>query len=112
MEITLQNLYKEFFGKLILSNINYKFLPNRLIGITGKSGAGKTTLINCIGLLEPITKGRIYYDNRDVTKIKNSLRQKYYKDVIGFLFQNNGLIDSWNANANLDIGLEFIRKSK
>ena len=59
-----------------------------MIGIKGKSGVGKSTLINLItGLISP-TKGQIFFDNYDIKDYKRE-----YQNNIGYVSQNVFLLD-------------------
>lgn len=50
--IKIENLYKSFGSKKVLSNINLTFEEGKVYGIVGENGAGKTTLFNCITGIE------------------------------------------------------------
>ena len=54
-----RNLYKEFDGKTILKDINLKISRGKIIGLLGKNGMGKTTLIKLINDLLTPTKGEV-----------------------------------------------------
>ncbi len=59
-------------GKLVLSNINFKINKGEKVGIVGKTGSGKSTIIDLImGLLKP-TKGLITIDGKDLNDRSNS----------------------------------------
>jgi ABC-type bacteriocin/lantibiotic exporter with double-glycine peptidase domain len=73
---------------LIFNNLNFNINKNSFIGISGKSGLGKTTLINIIlGLINP-DKGTIEVDGVD---IKNNL--KSWRSIIGYVPQDIYLND-------------------
>lgn len=75
-DIQLQNLSFKYKGtdKFILKNININIKKNSSIGIIGKTGCGKSTLIKIIlGLLEP-TSGKVLFNN---TNISENLRLWY-----------------------------------
>jgi putative ABC transport system ATP-binding protein len=107
MEIQLVNVSKKFNDNLLFGNVNATFSSGELIALTGKSGTGKTTLLNCIGLLEKITGGDIFIDNHNVSKTSTSKKIKYYRDTIGFVFQNYGLVSDWTVEQNLELALKF-----
>ena len=72
--ITIKNLSKTYndgnktFNAI--SNINLEIPDGEIFGIIGLSGAGKTSLMRLISVLEPVTKGNIYIDGVDLTKLK------------------------------------------
>ena len=83
----------------ILCDLNFE-LPNKgLVFITGKSGCGKTTLLNILeGILKP-TSGEIIFDDIDIYKEKKFDFTLYN----GILFQNYNLIDNLSVYENLKI---------
>lgn len=110
--IKLINVKKQFGSHVIFENLNLKIKENDFVAIVGKSGKGKTTLLNMIGCIEPITSGEI-----NICGIKNpNINKKSGSDLlrnkISFLFQNYALVDDENVNFNLDIALRFTKGSK
>ena len=60
-----------------LENISFTAQPGQTIGIIGGTGSGKTTLVNLIPGLYPVTEGKILLDGVDIQKLdKKALRQK------------------------------------
>ncbi|WP_412032347.1 ATP-binding cassette domain-containing protein [Malacoplasma muris] len=88
----------------ILTNINLNFYPNQFVAIIGKSGVGKTTLLNTLCLNVVITHGCIEYktflfDKNTRKKLKN------YRKKIGIISQNSTLINEISVFDNLKIYL-------
>lgn len=77
--------------------------PGRTLAITGTSGCGKTTLLRCLGLLEPLDRGTIEILGETVTPIAPRRRNLLYRSTIGHLFQNGALEDNWTVRQNLDV---------
>ena len=85
----------------ILENINLEFKINEITGIIGKSGSGKSTIINLLlGLLSP-SSGKIEIDN--ITLDNNNIKD--WQRMIGFVPQNISLIDDTLRN-NIAFGVE------
>ena len=57
-----------------LKDVNITIQPGTLTILRGRSGSGKTTLINLLGALDRPTKGRIFFNDSDITKMSNLLR--------------------------------------
>ncbi len=97
--------------KAILSNINLALMPGVFYFLTGASGAGKTSLLRLISLMERPSGGKIALFNKDVSKLRReelpALRRR-----IGHVFQDFRLIPHLSAleNAALPLRLAGARK--
>lgn len=58
VKLSANGLYQTIGEKIICSNFSITIKPNDFIVITGKSGSGKTSLLNVLGLLDTQIKGR------------------------------------------------------
>lgn len=104
--ITVDSIYKSFEEQEVLKNISATFDNGKTNLIIGQSGAGKTVLLKCIvGLLTP-DKGRVVYDNRDITTISNK-DMLLLRREIGMLFQNAALFDSMSVIENVMFPLDM-----
>ena len=103
-------------GKPILDAIDLKILKNNSVAIVGKSGAGKTTLVNLVcGLLKP-TSGTIAVDGQSLSEMQLAS----FRNKIGFIAQetvvfNDTLFNNvtfWDEKneANLSRFFEAIKK--
>lgn len=100
--IEIKGLQKRFANRVILNQVDVVFERGKIYALIGESGSGKTTLLNIIAKLEPYDKGDVLYDKKDIKEIKEHL---YYRDYLGYLFQQFGLIESESVAANLELGL-------
>lgn len=100
--LEINHLKKSFGNRCIYENISCIFENGKTYTLTGKSGSGKSTLLNMIAKLEPYDAGEILYNNQDIKKIKSS---NYYRNHLGYLFQNYGLIENESIANNLELGL-------
>lgn len=72
----------------ILRDISFKIAPGEYIGIVGPSGCGKSTLLKCMLGFEKATKGKIYYDEKDIDTLdKCDLRRH-----MGIVIQDGQLV--------------------
>lgn len=69
---------------LVVDDMTFTILPNQYIGIVGKTGCGKSTLIRLLLGFEKAQKGSIYYDGKDI----NSLDLKSLRRKIGVVMQD------------------------
>ena len=102
-------VYKSKSGESFkaLDNFSYSFLNHGLVGIYGDSGCGKTTLLNLIGGIDTLTSGDILIDNKSLTKFKNKELDAYRNQEIGFIFQDDNLIDNLNVFENVSLALSL-----
>ena len=68
---------KDFFGRTIsylkaVDDVSFKIEKGTTLGIVGESGCGKTTLGRTILRLQPATGGEIYFDGKDINKLKTA----------------------------------------
>lgn len=82
-------------------NVNLDIKAKEYISILGSSGSGKSTLMYLIGLLEHPTKGKIYLDNKDVSKLSDDELSKIRNNYVGFVFQQFNLINKFTVRENV-----------
>lgn len=114
--LELKNISKVYKQKGVsvtaLNNINIKFADTGLVFLLGKSGSGKSSLLNIIGNLDKQTSGEILLDGNNVSKFQGRTLDSYLNSYIGFIFQDYNLIDEYNVYKNIDIALSLQRKKK
>ncbi|KKQ91258.1 MAG: Gliding motility-associated ABC transporter ATP-binding subunit GldA [Candidatus Shapirobacteria bacterium GW2011_GWE1_38_92] len=86
MKFNLIKINKFFGEKQVLRDINIKLDGNRVVGLLGPNGAGKTTLMRIICGFYGTSEGAILINNRKVNS-----KDKKYKQMIGYLPENNPL---------------------
>ncbi len=112
MQIKLEKINKSFDQKQVLTDFNLTIESGDFVIITGKSGHGKTTLLNIIGLLDYANSGIISYGKTINPNINQSSGRNLLKYHLGYLFQNYGLIDNQTVVDNLMIALKLQKNSK
>ena len=98
--INIEHLKKSFDSNEVLKDINLKLRSGESVAILGKSGTGKSVILQClIGLLE-LDSGTIEIFGKNISTLDsdelNAVRTK-----IGFLFQSGALYDSMSVRENL-----------
>ena len=107
--IKINNLTKEYSTKsgtvVGVDNVSLHINKGEIFGIVGYSGAGKSSLIRCLNLLEVPTSGEVIIDGVDLTKLsKERLRKSRLK--IGMIFQHFYLISSKTILDNIIFALK------
>ena len=98
-KIQINNLSFDYDGKKILENCSFDIKKENIIGIIGKSGEGKSTLINLLtGLLKP-SSGEILIDGTNIEKNLAS-----WQKMIGYIAQDVYLMDD-TIKSNICFGL-------
>ncbi len=90
-----------------LKGISLSINKGDFMSITGPSGSGKSTMMSLVGCLDIPTKGSIYLDNRDISKLRESELAQIRGKKIGFIFQDFNLIPNLSALENVTLPLEF-----
>ena len=107
--VEFKNICKSFKtgGKetVICDNFDLNVEKGELVAIMGKSGCGKTTILNMIAGIEPIDSGEYIFDGVPV-KIKTaSDGVKFRRNKIGIILQHFALINDYNVYENVELGL-------
>jgi cell division transport system ATP-binding protein len=106
--IRFQNVTKIFPPNTVaLQDISFEIKPKEFVSIVGKSGAGKTTLLKLILAEEKPDKGRVFFADQDIHKIKKS-KLPYLRRKIGAVFQDYKLFPSKTAYENIAYVLQVI----
>lgn len=105
MNITLGNIYKEYNGTKVIKDISLKVNDGEIMALLGPSGCGKTTILRMIAGLIPMSGGKIFFDDKNVSEVPSQKRNT------ALVFQNYALFPHLNVEENISFGLE-IRKIK
>lgn len=104
--INAVNLVKIYEDKgvpvMALSDVSLTINKGDFISIAGPSGSGKTTLLNIIGGLDAPTKGRVYLEGEDLTRMSASQLARLRLNKYGFIFQSYNLIPVLTALENVE----------
>lgn len=85
----------------VLKRINLEIFKGDFVAIYGPSGSGKSTMMNQVGVLDTPTKGTIWLDGHDISKMEESELAQLRGKKIGFIFQQFNLIPTLTALENV-----------
>jgi len=85
----------------VLKNINFEIKKNERVALIGESGSGKTSLLMLMSGLENPSKGSIFFENKDFSKISEEQKTAIRKKKIGLVFQQFYLIPNYTALENV-----------
>jgi putative ABC transport system ATP-binding protein len=109
--IKLENVWKIYqLGKIeleILKGINLEIAPGNFVVILGPSGSGKSTLLHIIGLLDTPNKGKVFFQDQDISKLSEDELAQIRGKRIGFIFQQFNLLQNLTALENVMIPMIF-----
>jgi D-methionine transport system ATP-binding protein len=104
--IRLKGISKTYGTVKAVQQVDMDVPPGSIYGIIGRSGAGKSTILRIMSLLEPPDSGEVYYGNERVdTLTGKALLERRRK--MGMIFQNFNLLSSRDAAANIAYPLEI-----
>ncbi len=106
MKVRIDNVTKKFGNTTAVSNFSAELGDGHLICLLGPSGCGKSTLLNMLCGIIPVTQGKIYFDDKDVTKLPPDQRN------IGMVFQNYALYPHMTVAQNIAFPLEVLKVKK
>ena len=97
-----------------MRRINLKIGGGEFVTVMGPSGAGKTSLLSILGMLDDSWAGEYIFDKEPVHKLNRKQRVELNKKNIGFVFQSYHLLDNLTVAENIDLPLSYkdIKKSE
>lgn len=104
----LKKIYTTRFGGNqveALRNVNFSAEEGEYTAIMGESGSGKTTLLNILAALDKPTKGTVWLDGKDMSKIRETELSTFRRENLGFVFQEFNLLDTFSIRDNIYLPL-------
>ncbi len=109
MILRAENLMKSYSGKKVVKDISLQLKQGEIVGLLGPNGAGKTTSFYMIvGLIKP-NSGKIYLDEKDITKFP---MYKRAQSGIGYLAQEASVFRKMTVENNILSVLQLTNLSK
>jgi lipoprotein-releasing system ATP-binding protein len=102
--IRITDLHKSFImgsqELTVLKGIDLEIPRGQMVAIVGASGAGKSTMLHIMGMLDRPTKGTVYFDNQDLFQMSEAQQAEFRNRRIGFVFQFHHLLPEFTALEN------------
>jgi len=95
-----------------LKDVNISIEKGDYLSIVGSSGAGKTTLLNILGGLDIATKGKVFFDSKDISGWGEKKLSLWRNRSIGFVFQFYHLIEELTVLENIMLPSLLYRDAK
>ncbi|HET7465708.1 MAG TPA: ABC transporter ATP-binding protein [Candidatus Dormibacteraeota bacterium] len=95
-----------------LDGLNLSIDAGEFVSVVGRSGSGKTTMLDSLGLLVRPTSGSIAIDGTETTGLKDNQKARLRSEKIGFVFQEYNLLPVLDALENVMLPLRYASRPK
>lgn len=106
--IELNNISKSYGNRKIIDKLSFFIEDKEIVAIVGKSGSGKSTILNMIGLLETYDGGDILLKEKRLPDLNSKEATLLSRNEINYLFQTNALISEKTVKENLMLAMEYV----
>ena len=90
-----------------LKNATFELYEGEFVVILGPSGSGKSTLLNILGGMDTPTSGRVFVEEKELTKFPDRQLTQYRRNGVGFVFQFYNLMANLTARENVELATEI-----
>ena len=101
--LEFDNVTRRFGGKAAVSGVSLSIPDGQMVGVIGRSGAGKSTMLRMINRLVDPTEGRISYGNRDITRVSGA-ELRAWRAECAMIFQQFNLVPRLDVLTNVLLG--------
>ena len=95
-----------------LRGLNITVGEGEFVSIMGPSGSGKSTLLNMIGGLDNPTKGDLFIDGKDISRMSEGELTRMRAEKIGFIFQTFNLLPALTVRDNVEFPMRNLNGTK
>ena len=91
-----------------LAGVDMDFRRGDFWAIMGPSGSGKSTMLNILGCLDRVSKGRYYIEGKEISQFDDDDLSEIRLRYIGFIFQSFNLIPQLSVQRNIELPLYYL----
>ena len=95
------NLIKNYNVLNVIQDVSLEIKQSEMLGIIGKSGCGKTTLLKILGGILKPTSGSVFYQEENIYQYTNDKLEDYRRLSVGTIFQDYKLLDNISIRENI-----------
>jgi len=95
-----------------LDGVTLEIDKGEFVAVVGRSGSGKTTMLDLLGLLLKPTSGSLFIDDIDTARLGDRERARMRAHRVGFVFQEYNLLSGLNVLENVTLPLRYVKNGK
>jgi putative ABC transport system ATP-binding protein len=108
--VRLEGISKSYGNKqpvMALKDFSLHVNTGEMIAIMGKSGSGKSTVLNILSGIDELENGIYQFEKRNMTKLSGEKRTCFRRENIGFVLQHFALIEDYTVFSNIALPLRL-----
>jgi putative ABC transport system ATP-binding protein len=110
--VVARDLVKRYNDKTeVLNGVSFSIETGDFVAVYGRSGCGKTTLLNILGGLDRPTSGVVEIDGDNIVDMDENELARLRLQKVGFVFQDYNLLNDLTVRENIELPLKFSRKT-
>jgi putative ABC transport system ATP-binding protein len=103
--LRLTAVTKRFGTRTVLNAVSLDVAAGEYVAVIGDSGIGKSTLLNVIAGLEPVDAGSVFFEEADITRLKDDAQALLRRGKFGFVFQAFHVLPHLTVEENVALPL-------